>query len=241
MLEWLRDLLLESPVPPARWMPTREERLADARQTLRRRFGEQAEEQHPPSHQLVDLTLSAHPFPSAVRYVPGESIEADLEADITSVNPPILQGWALALLVVVCIEVFFGLAAFARPSSVDVPTVLLELLGAPLIWLGVVLLWAAVQQTIELTERGVRTRRWVEIWTRRRGRQLGQPGLLHASLHRPFDLRIDGPEGSVSVSVRTWRASARADLIDELPLWGIDCDFGRHRHHHERGRTRRRK
>jgi hypothetical protein len=234
VLRFIEDLLLESPVPPSNWMPSRAERLADARDTLRRRFGEKHEQAQRPAHRLRDLG-SAHPLYSGTRIVSGERIEADLEADVTTANPPILQGWAVILLVVVGGSMLAGLVALRR-SGWEVALALF--VGVPCAWVLLVVLSACGQRVIELGVDGVRIRRWTDVWLGRPGRGLGSPEELHATLPHPYHLVIAGKAGSVRLGLRTWPPSARADAIDELPIWGIECDFGHHRHHHSR-RTRR--
>jgi len=232
MLRSIEDLLLESAAPPSNWMPSRAERLADARDTLRRRFGERREEVRRPSHRLRDLG-SAHPLFSGTRIVSGEQIEADLEADVTTVNPPLLQGWAMIILVVVGGAMFVGLGALVRSGPWSGWQVALGLIvGAPFVWVVLLLAWGFGEHVVELDGDGVHIRRWTDVWLGRAGQRIGSPDGLHATLPRPFQLVIAGAAGSVRLGLRTWPPSARADAIDELPLWGIDCDFGRHRHHH---------
>jgi hypothetical protein len=183
---------------------------------------------------------SAHPLYSGTRIVSGERIESDLEADVTTVNPPILQGWAVILLVVVAGSILAGLVALRR-SGWEVALALS--VGVPCAWALLVVLAASSQRVIELGADGVRIRRWTDVWFGRPGRRLGSPEELHATLPRRFDLVIAGDGGSARLGLRTWPPSARADAIDELPIWGIDCDFDHHRHHHvqrvRRRRTRR--
>jgi hypothetical protein len=235
MPAWLRDLLLESPIPPSRWMPSRTERLADARLTLRRRFGAARSGPARPSHRLRDLG-SAYPLASGTRFVSGESIEADLEADITSVNPPILQGWAYLLFVVAAAVALLGMGTLKQGG--DIPLVVLELIGAPIGWLLALVAWGFGQRTIELGADGVHVRRWTDVWSRRTGRRLGPPDALRASLVDDGSVVLDGTAGPIRVGTRTWGSTARADLVDELPTWGVDCDFGRH-HGHRRAAHRR--
>lgn len=164
MLRSIEDLLLESAAPPSNWMPSRAERLADARDTLRRRFGERREELRRPSHRLRDLG-SAHPLFSGTRIVSGEQIEADLEADVTTVNPPVLQGWAMIVLVVVGGAMFVGLGALVRSGPWSGWQVALGLIvGAPFVWVVLLLAWGFGEHVVELDGDGVHIRRWTDVW-----------------------------------------------------------------------------
>jgi hypothetical protein len=238
MPAWIRDLLLESPVPPSSWMPSRAERLADARDTLRRRFGQQRFTSTRAAHRLRDFS-SAHPFASGTRYVSGQAVEADLEADITSVNPPVIQGWAYLLLPFVAAGMVVGIGLAGRPDQLG--PAILGLLGAPAAWLLVLVAWGSGQRAIELGEDGVRVPRWTDIWLRRPRSSLGGPETLRATLDGGRTLVIDGPDGDVRLSIRTWSATARADMHDELPIWGIDCRFGEHQRAHGKHPGRRRR
>jgi hypothetical protein len=209
-------------------MPSRTERLADARLTLRRRFGQARGGPARPSHRLRDLG-SAHPLASGTRFVSGESVEVDLEADITSVNPPIVQGWAYLLFAVAAAVALLGMGTLRQGG--DTVLAIVELLGAPIGWLLALVGWGYGQRTIELGSDGVRVRRWTDVWFGRPGLRLGSPEALHASIADATAVALDGAVARVRVGIRTWGSTARADLVDELPTWGVDCDFGRHGHH----------
>jgi hypothetical protein len=111
------------------------------------------------------------------------------------------------------------------------------MLAAPLGWLLALGAWGALQREIGLGGDGVHVRRWTEVWLGATGSRLGPPESLHASLDGAW-VTIAGPDLRARVGIRTWGSTARADLVDELPTWGVDCDFGRHGGHH-RGRRRR--
>lgn len=236
MLTWLRDLLVESPVPPSNWMPSRSERLADARLTLRRRSGE-ARGTARPAHHLRDLG-SAHPLASASRFVSGEEIEADLEEDISTVNPPTIPGWAYVAFAITALAVVVGIGTIRQ--GIDPALGSSEVLGAPIAWLLAMGFWGAGQRTLELRADGVRLRRWTDAWLGRPGMRLGRPDELRATLLSHAVVVLSGPGTTARLSISSWGSTARADLVDELPIWGIDCDFGQHQaHHHGRGRRAR--
>lgn len=64
-----------------------------------------------PSHHLRDFG-GAHPFFGGSRIVSGDEIEADLETEITTVNPPIAQGWMVGLGAVAFIVALIGVNAW---------------------------------------------------------------------------------------------------------------------------------
>jgi hypothetical protein len=224
MASWLRDLLLESPIPPSNWMPARSERIANARATLRRRFGQAQDAPPPRAHRLRDLG-GAYPLAGGTRYVSGESIEADLEADITSVNPPVVQGWAYLAAIGAAWLFLLGLGT----SRQDPLRGLLEMAGAPVAWLALQAAWGFGQRMLELQEDGVHVRRWTDVWLRRPGQRLGAPGAVRARLYASSAVELIGADATVRIPLRTWSSTARADLVDEVPEWGVDCSFGRRR------------
>ena len=237
MLDWLQDLLLESPVPPSNWLPSRAQRLADARITLRRRFGLAGGTSGRRPHYLRDMG-SAYPLFGASRSVSGERVEAELESDITTVNPPIMQGWCVGLTIIALWFVLVGLASINAPGTGS--TGPLYIGWAIATWAAVVGVVGWLQRVIELDDDGVHVRRWTDVWLRRTGLVLGPPSSLVARLATPSSLVIDGPTGACRLSLWLWPNSARSDLVDELPLWGVDCTFDRHRRRPTRGRRRRR-
>jgi len=237
--DWLDDLALESIAPPANWLPSRSEQLADARLTLRRRFGLMKETPARPSHHLRDFG-GAHPFFGGSRIVSGDEIEADLETEITMVNPPIAQGWMVGLGAVAFIVALIGVNAWwiegtSREGQRAGASALLVVGG----WLALVLFVAWRQRGIELDVDGVHVRRWTDRWFRRPGFRLGPPDLVRATLTSPLRLTLEGDGGVVSVSLRLWPHSARQELAEELPIWGVDCEFAHHRHRSGSRRRRR--
>jgi hypothetical protein len=238
MLDWLTDLLLESPAPPANWVPSRAQRLADARITLRRRFGLARGTAGRRPHYLHDLNRVHGVFGSS-RVVSGAEIEADLESDITSINPPIMQGWILGATLVAGWLALVGMADLGAPGTGRAGWLLIGqgLAG----WLILVCSVAWVQRVIDLDDDGVHVRRWTDVWLRRQGRLLGPPSLVTARLDSPSQLIIEGPGERCRLRLWLWPASARADLVDELPAWGVDCTFERHRHRPRHDRRSRRR
>jgi len=240
MADWLSDLLLESVVPPSNWLPSRAERLADARVTLRRRFGMARETSVRASHHLRDLG-AALPMFGGTRVVPGDEIEAAMELEITSVNPPVPQGWIVGTGGIVFFVELFMLdwligdrtaGSAGRPAAIAV--------GVALLWLAAIIAVGWIERSIELDEGGIRVRRWTERWFGRPGITLGPPEGVAAALEDPISLTLRSPAASVHVSLRLWPQTARQDLVDELPIWGVDCEFGHHRHRAERPGRRRR-
>jgi hypothetical protein len=247
--DWLVDLLLEPVAPPSNWLPSRAERLADARLTLRRKFGRAREVSVRPSHHLRDFG-SAHPLIGGSRVVPGDEIEAAMELEITSINPPTAQGWIVAATAVLGAVVLFMVdrivdasasASGGRPGTNHTAD------SAPWIAFAAIALWALailgaglVERQIELDEGGVRVRRWVERWLGREGARLGPPEGIRAELETSTRLRLETADRTVFVSTRFWPHTARADLVDELPIWGVESEVGRHRHRPERPGRRRR-
>jgi hypothetical protein len=232
--DWLSDLMLDSPVPPPNWLPNRAGRLADARLSLQRRFGS-ARPSRRPGHTMTDLGRPYALFPSS-RTIPGETIEADLEAAITTVNPPVLQGWMVATLTLVLAADVVALIALKHDGPLAGLAWLIEPAAA---WFLVVAVVAHFERVVELDEEGVRVRRWTEVWLRRPGIRLGDPRSVVAALPSHRRLVIRGERGWVGFWTTLWPHSAHLDLRDELPLWGARVDVGpgdRHqRRHPDRG------
>jgi hypothetical protein len=238
--DWLADLLLESVAPPPVWMGSRAERLADAHLTLRRRFGLQRETGARASRRLRDFG-SAHPLVGGTRIVPGDEIEAELELEITTVNPPVAQGWIVATGAILLIVELFTLRQIVADPLHPIPLSTFAIFfGAPLLWLAAIGVVGWFEHEIELTESGVVVRRWTDRWLRRSARTVGPPAEVKAWLESPFELALSGASATVEVSLWLWPQTARQDLVDELPIWGIDCEFDRHRHRHDRPGRRRR-
>jgi hypothetical protein len=207
-------------------MPSRSARLARARVTLRRRFGESRSTSPGPSHRLRDLG-SAYPLFGGTRVVTGDEIEEALQHDITTINSPVLQGWSAGFLIAAIAATIFLTPEVRSVALADGVAIAVATLALPfLTWLGSNVLWGLGQETLELDERGVRVRRWSSFGRWREGRVIGLPADLRARLESPDGLVIEGPGGAIRVSLRSWRPSARAELVDELPLWGVACAFG---------------
>jgi len=238
--DWLNDLLLESVAPPSRWLGTRAQRIADARLTLRRRFGQASETSARRSHHLSDFG-SAHPLFGGTRVVSGDQIEAELELDITSVNPPVAQGWIVgAGAIVFFAELLLTKRLFSLQPGESAAGALATILAVPLAWLALIAVLAWFERDIELDEQGVAVRRWTDRWVGRRGLRLGQPETLEARLDGPTTLVLASTNQTIELSTRLWPHTARQDLVDELPLWGVACTFDHHRHRPDRlGRRRR--
>jgi hypothetical protein len=238
---WLRELLLDSPVPPSNYLPDRRSRLADARSILRRRFGLEAS--RPPSQRIRDVG-SAHPFATGTRVVSGAEIQAELEADLTTVNPPMMPGWLVALMAIALGAFVFGLRiVFAPDAPSEVGAGLWLIALAFVVPVAAALVAGAHLRMIELDETGVSVRRWDDVWLGRPGRLLGPAAGLTARLRAHTHLILDGPvSGPVDISLRAWPPEALAEITEELPTWGIDCDFApHHRHPHARRQRRRRR
>jgi hypothetical protein len=237
--DWLDDLALESIAPPSNWLPSRAQQLADARLTLRRRFGQMKERPARSSRHLRDFG-AAHPFFGGSRIVSGDEIEDELEAAITTVNPPIAQGWMVGLGAVAFIVALIGVKGWSLGGTsregLTAGAVALAAIGG---WLGLVVLVAWLQREIELDLDGVRVRRWTDRWLRRPGVRLGQPEQVRATLTTPLRLSLQSDLRSASLSLRLWPHSARQELVEELPIWGVDCEFAHHRHRPDRHRRRR--
>jgi hypothetical protein len=225
-MSWLEGILLESPVPRSNWLPSRAQRLAGGRIALRRRFGKAGGTAS--SYRLRHLGRE-YPLVGGSRIVTGDEIDRELERDITTINPPVIQGWAAGLLVIAAVATAVGLASFLRADTL--PIGLTGLLGPLVLWAVVLIVAGFGQSSIELLEDGVHLRRWTDVWLRRRGRRVGSPEQVHATLASPTRLVMTGTETLV-VGMRAWPPSARADLVDELPLWGVACDFGKDPHRH---------
>jgi hypothetical protein len=156
------------------------------------------------------------------------------------VNPPIAQGWMVGLGAVAFIVALIGVNAWwiggTSSGGVRAGASALLVVGG---WLGLVLFVAWRQRGIELDVDGVHVRRWTDRWFRRRGLRLGPPDLVRATLTSPLRLTLESDGSAVSVSLRLWPHSARQELAEELPIWGVDCEFAHHRHRSGSRRRRR--
>jgi hypothetical protein len=228
--DWLADLLLESAAPPPNWLPNRASRLADARLTLRRRFGH-GRATNRPGHHLRDLG-SAYPLFSGSRVVSGSEIEADVEEDITSVNPPILQGWAaIGLVAAVAGEV----SGFVAIADGELTRALARFIGSAVVWLAAVGIVGAYQREIALGSTGVVVRRWTDVWLGRPGERVGEPPAVRIGQVGRHRVDVVGDHTTMSFDIRLWPRSAREDLVEEPPIWGVRMDPApgdRHRRRH---------
>jgi hypothetical protein len=234
MIELLRDLLLESPIPSPNWMPTRSQRLGDAAITLRRRFAKGG--RLPPVRQglrVSDIT-STHLPGIGARYIPGATIEAEMEAEITTINPPTVQGWAWLLTIPAALAVIAGLGALSRRDWAGGSALLF---GGPAAWAVIVWVWGCFQHEVVLGDAGVAVRSWSQARLDRGGRVLGPPSELQATT-ADRRLELAGPGSKARVHLWLWPPSAIADLHDKLQAWGVGGDEfasrDRHHHHHER-------
>ena len=152
------------------------------------------------------------------RVVSGSEIEADMEEDLTTVNPPVLQGWAAIAMVAAIAGEVVGLVVLAAG---DLPRALALFIGSAAAWfiaLGVV---GAFQREIALGSSGVVVRRWTDVWLDRPGERLGEPSgvrIGHVGAHR---IDIVGDHQTMTFDTRLWPRSAREDLAEEPPLWGV--------------------
>lgn len=224
---WFSSLLLESPVPPPRWLPTGNARRAQARSIVQRVLEQRAGHQawHP-GHYLDDLG-SAYPFFGGSRFVSGDEIEVALEDELTHLNPPVFQGWGLIFVVAISTALFFILRAAAySPDGESLPTAVRVFLACLTVWAGIEVIIGRLERELELCQHGVAVRRWTDVWFRRPGRILDDPAVLEATMIDD-ELRLAGPGGSVAISLRLWPPSARDAIHDELEAWGIVFGAGR--------------
>jgi hypothetical protein len=239
-MSWVSWLLLESPVPPPRWLPAGNDRRARARAIVHRiyerRTGHQAWH---PGHLLHDLG-SAYPMFGAGHYVSGDDIDSELEVELSHINPPVFQGWVLIFIAAISVLALFILrdAGFPELRS-SLPDVLRQFAACLVAWLGVELLVGQLEQELELCQHGVAVRRWTDVWFHRPGRILDDPAVLEASLTGD-QLKLAGPQGSVAISLRLWPPSAREAIHDELEAWGVEFGHRHDEHHHARRRHPRR-
>lgn len=237
MPDWLDDLALESVAPPPIWLPNRAGRLAAAASVLRRRFDLARGPGRRATHHLADTAPGIYGF-GVSRVITAPDVEAELEAILTSINPPIAQGWIAAGGFVAALVGAQSLNALMAAPADRVAPPLVGVFGPVALWLVLVTIAASRQWTLWVDDRGVWMRTWLGRWLRRPPRGLGPAVLLRARLRSPLRLVLESPQGTVAVSLALWPHTARQDLVDELPLWGVGCEFGRHRHRPERRRHR---
>lgn len=218
---WVTELLLESPVPPSNYLPDRRSRLGIARASLR---GGAPVRNLVGSSRLRDLG-SAHPFFSGSRVVSPEVVADEIEADIRSINRPVMQGWMVGVLVPAVGLAFPGVRQLSTAADpVDVVAAIF-LIALPFIATMAVITFASAR-ILGLDLRGDRVfvRSWLGATLGRPGRDLGPAGSLRAGVDGSV-LVISGPTGGAILSLRAWPPSARREIVDELPLWGVDTPF----------------
>ena len=147
---WIASLLLESPVPPPNWLPTGNDRRARARSIVHRVFERRAmHKAWHPGHYLHDLGW-AYPFFGGGRFVSGDEVEAELEDELTHLNPPILQGWGIAFAVAIAIAFLFVLRAAGNPQHGDaLPVALAAFLGFLGLWVAIEILAGWQEREVE--------------------------------------------------------------------------------------------
>jgi hypothetical protein len=236
---WIAAILLESPAPPPRWIPTGNERRAQARTIVQRMFESRASHQawHP-GHYLHDLG-GAYPIFGGSRFVSGDEVEADLEDELSHLTPPIFQGWDLVFVVALGAALLYVIRDIGiEDDGRDLPRALLTVVLLLVLWAVVALAVGARERELELCQHGVAVRTWIDVWFHRPGHTLEDPAVLEAKIVES-GLRLSGPSGSMDVSMTLWPPSTRDAMHDELEAWGIE--FG-HRHeadHHRRKNHKR--
>ena len=235
---WVASLLLESPLPPPRWLLSGNERRAQAGIVVRRLFERRA--RHTPWHEghyLHDLGR-AYPLFGAGRVVPAAEVEEALGDELGHLNPPLVQGWASGLAFLALLVMILAMRGLAEPENTRAFwTGAAMFVGAPALWLASQLVMGIVQREIELCQHGVAVRRWSDVWLHRPGRVLDEPDALCGTL-TAHGVRLVGATGSAVVATRLWPPSAREALQDELESWGIR--FGNERAQHRQHRRRQR-
>jgi hypothetical protein len=238
---WVSDLLLESPVPPPRWLPDSSSRRAQARDIIRRMFeGQGRHLAWHSGHVMHDSAPGLYGYGMS-RYVSGDEIEDAVENELTHLNPPIVQGWSMFFVVAAGIATLLILrGAFASTRGSDLGLGFEWLAAIAIGWFLIRLVIGWNERELELCDHGVAIRRWTEIWFHRPGQVLGFPPTLIAAINRD-GLVLSGPDGSAVVPLRFWPPTARAAIHDELDGWEVS--FGHrpdsHGHPHRRKNHRR--
>jgi hypothetical protein len=225
-VSWLRDILLESPMPPANYLPDRRSRLSIGSAVLRGR------QTNLEPRQMHDLG-PAYPLLGAGRVVSGERIVEELEADLRTVNPPIVQGWMVIGLVLAAAVSVFG-ASLGGDRSLAAP-----LAGLSILVLGaLVVVVATAMKTVELRGDHVVVRSWLGVRLGRKPLDLGPAAHMRAQIDGST-LLLEGPAGQVRISIRGWPGTAQRDVIEELPIWGVTAPWSRRPSRRAQRRQRR--
>jgi len=165
----------------------------------------------------------AHPLIGASRSVPADAVAAAVDVDIRTINPPVTQGWMVALLAFASVPVLLGLAEVAGRDR-DIGHAAALLVGPVVVALAVIALASARLWMLELHDGAVLARTWLAARLGRRGRDLGPASALRSDLLGDT-LALHGPHGGIRLSMLGWPPSARLDVFDELPIWGVDAPF----------------
>lgn len=221
---WLVDLLLESPVPPAIWLPNANERRSRARMVVDAIVrGRRAHRGRHRGRYLNDLRGGYHAV-SSPRFVTGEEIDAAVDSALTHLNPPVLQGWLLLLCLVPLGLVLLALRAATMEDVTAFPAALVAVLLAVGGLALAILLVGWYQREVEVCDHGIVIRRWTDVWTDRHGTVIGMPGEIHARVH-PMLLELDGPGlADLRIDLSLWPPSARRTLAEDLRALGLAVD-----------------
>jgi hypothetical protein len=230
---WLGELLLESVAPPSSYLPSRREKLRMAGRVLR---GGSETRQEVTTATLQDLA-PIQPF-GRPRVVSAQSIADELEEDLRTINPPVVQGWMALLLGIALIASVYSLGWVMEVRDVDGRLLRGIVLVLPEVaWLLVVTLACARMRELELDGDRIRLRRWLDYHLHRPGADLGPADDVGPELDGST-VRLFMPAGETRISMLGWPPSARVDAAEELPIWcGLD-PAGRESRRAERDRRR---
>ena len=217
---WLGERLQESVAPPSSYLPSRRAKLGMAGRILR---GGSEARQEVTTATLRDLA-PIQPF-GAPRVVSAQSIADELEEDLRTINPPVVQGWMVLLLGVALLasvvslgwvmEVRDGNARLVRGLVLVLPEVA---------WLLVVTVACAWMRELELDGDRIRLRRWLDHHLHRPGADLGPADDVRPALDGST-LQLTSPATETRIPMLGWPPSARVDAAEELPIWcGLDPD-----------------
>ncbi len=226
--EWFVDAMLESPIPPPRWL------------------GKDSPEDVPFTLQdAAPYTIPQLGVSEIVRTVSAAEIRAEREDLRAHINRPVLQGWAFWLAIGV---IGFDVFDLIQVRGADGPAVTLWLVlfaAAPIVWFGLVLAAGRANRVIELQGRTIVVRSWLDAWFGRTGTILGPADKVAISVD-PADLvSLNGPLSEARISIFLWPSSSRHDLGHHLSSWGAQVEGAdrlhrRPRRHHGGHRPRRR-